>query len=122
MSWALQLVMAIVIFTAGMAGGVKFHAGLIAQRDLKQQQDNARVQILRADKVDQAAGRHEAAKTKIETVFVPITTEVERVQTIYRDRACFDDDGVRVVNRAIDAANVAAGFPARAVSSPSGTD
>lgn len=124
MSIAAKLILLIVAFVAGMAVGVKWHAGIVAQRDLKQVQDNARVQILRADRVDQAAARHEKTKAQIEYVYAPIRTEVERVvnQIEYRDRACLDDAGLRVAGRAIDAANALAGVPARAVSSPARTD
>ena len=50
MSILAKLVLLAVVFAAGLAAGIKIHAGIIAQRDLKVVQDNARVQILRADK------------------------------------------------------------------------
>lgn len=119
MSILAKLVLVAVIFAAGLASGIKIHAGIIAQRDLKAVQDNARVQILRADKADQAADRHEQTKTKIETRFVEVEKEVVRVvnSVEYRDRACLDDAGLRVLTAAIAGDNPA-GKPATAVSSP----
>ncbi len=67
-----------------------------------------------------AAASHEADKVRIRTEFLPLTQEVERVVTKieYRDRACLADDGVRLVNEAIRAANAGgvAGSPVPAAS------
>lgn len=113
---------AAMLAVAGFAAGVKWQIGIVAARDLKASQESARVAILRADKVDVAAAKHEVVKEVLRTEFVPINTEVERVVTKieYRDRACLDDDGLRVAQAAIAAANRAAGFPAPAVSAPAG--
>lgn len=120
MGLGIQLGIAVLLAVASFAGGVKWQVGIVAKRDLKAVQDNARVAILRADKVDKAAATHEVVKEILRTEFVPITQEVERVVTKieYRDRACLDDDGLRVARAAIAAANRAAGFPAPAVSAP----
>lgn len=58
---------------------------------------------MRRQAANAGAQAHEVDKTTIQTQFVPITTEVERVvtQIEYRDRACLSDDGVRVLNAAI---------------------
>lgn len=58
---------------------------------------------MRRQAANAGAKAHEVDKTTIQTQFVPITTEVERVvtQIEYRDRACLSDDGVRVLNAAI---------------------
>ena len=119
MSILAKLVLLAVVFAAGLAAGIKIHAGIIAQRDLKVVQDNARVQILRADKADQAADKHEKTKTRIETRFVEVEKEVVRVVNSiqYRDRACLDPDGLRVLTAALAGDNPP-GKPATAVSSP----
>jgi len=119
MTIAAKLILLIVVFVAGMAAGVRWQVGVVAQRDLKQVQDNARVQILRADKADQAADKYEKTRTKIETRFVEVEKEVVRVVNSieYRDRACLDPVGLRVLAAAINGDD-AAGKPAPAVSSP----
>ena len=62
---------------------------------------------LRRQNTNTAAAGHEADKIVIRKVFVPITREVERVITKieYRDRQCFDADGLRVINAAAARAN-----------------
>lgn len=117
------LILAAVAATSFWAGD-QWRSGIVAERDLKAVQDNARVQIRRADHVDQAAERHEKTKTVLEIQYRDIEKEVERVvtQIEYRDRVCLADDGLRVVARAVDAANAAAGVPARAVSSPGASE
>ena len=58
---------------------------------------------MRRQAANAGAQAHETDKTVIQTKFIPITTEVERVvtQIEYRDRACLADDGVRVLNAAV---------------------
>ena len=66
--------------------------------------DDAReTERMRRQAANAGAKGHEGDKTVIQTRFVPITQEVERVvtQIEYRDRACLADDGVRVLNQAI---------------------
>ncbi len=109
MTMLAKLVLLAVIFAAGLSTGIKWHAGVIAARDLKAVQEVARVQILRADKADQAADRYEKTKTKIETRYVEVEKEVVRVVNSieYRDRACLDPDGLRVLSAAIAGDNAA---------------
>lgn len=123
MSLLVQLVIALAIAVAGFGAGVKWQIGIVAARDLKSVQEGARTAILRADRVDVAATQHERVKEVLRMEFVPITQEVERVvtQIEYRDRACLDDDGLRVARAAIAAANRAAGVPAPAVSAAAGS-
>ncbi len=119
MNFVILAVIAAVISVSSFLAGDKWRSGIVAARDLKAVQDNARVQILRADKADQAADRHEQTKTKIETRFVEVEKEVVRVvnSVEYRDRACLDDAGLRVLTAAIAGDNPS-GKPATAVSSP----
>lgn len=58
---------------------------------------------MRRQAANAGAQAHEVDKTVIQTKFIPITTEVERVvtQIEYRDRVCLDSDGLRVLNTAI---------------------
>lgn len=118
MSWAIQLVIALVIFAAGAAAGVKGHAGLIAQRDLKAHEAAARATAKKLDRIDVAAVGHEADKAKIRTEFLTITEEVERVveKPVYRN-ICFDADGLRLIAAATGRSE-GAGEPAPAVPGP----
>lgn len=115
----IQIAIAAALFLGGLASGVKIHAGITAQRDLKAVQESARTQILRVDKADRAADQHEKTKTKIETRFVEVEKEVVRViqaDPVYV-RQCLTDDGLRVLSAAINGDN-AASKPAPAVSGP----
>lgn len=66
-------------------------------------------------RVDVSAEGHEKDKARIQSDFAPITKEVERVveKPVYRN-VCLDDDGLRVLSRAI-AGPPAASEPAPAV-------
>jgi hypothetical protein len=105
MSWAIQLVIALAIFAAGAAGGVRWHAG----QDAIAAQEQARVDGIerqrRAELVDSSAVKLEHKKEQLRTEFVEIERVVNRVveKPIYNN-ACFDDDGVRELNAAIRAA------------------
>lgn len=121
MNW-IKLAIAALIFAAGVAAGVKVHSGLIAQRDLAAQEsaDKERTRLL--DRSDVAAAGHEADKTKIQTQFLTITKEVERVveKPVYSN-ICFDDDGLRVITTAINGLE-ATGQPAPTLPEPAGTE
>ena len=66
-------------------------------------EDSHEREKMRRQAANAGAQAHEVEKTVIQTKFIPITTEVERVvpQVEYRDRACLDPDGLRVLNSAI---------------------
>lgn len=130
MSLAAQIVIALVLLVTGFGGGVKYHAGVIAQRDLAEQQQAARERGAQIQRIDRAATSHEADKAQIRTEFLTITQEVERVveKPIYRDRdplrpdagLCLDDDGLRLVRAAIGSP-AAPGQPAPTLPSPQPT-
>ena len=119
-SW-FQLAIYTVVFTVGAAFGVKFHAGITAQRDLATHEAQAKATAKKLDRGDKAAVGHEADKSQIRTEFVTITQEVERVveKPVYRNM-CFDDDGLRLLGNAI-AGRPAASQPAPALPEPSAT-
>lgn len=118
--WAIA---AAAIFGFGFWVGDEWRSGAVAQDQLKAKAANDRATARVARQGDKAAERHEVIKEVLRTEFVPITQEIERVVTKieYRDRACLDDDGLRIARDAIAAANRAAGFPAPAVSAPTGS-
>lgn len=103
MSWALQLVLAIVIFAAGGAIGIKWHTGVDAQRELAVHEATAKATQKTNERIDQAAVGHESDKVQIRTQIKTIIKEVERVveKPIYRDTVCFDDDGLRLIRAAL---------------------
>ena len=118
----IQVAIYAIVFALGAAGGVKFHAGLIAQRDLEAEHSAAKVTAKRVDRIDVAAVGFEKDKARIRTEFLPITQEVERVvqKTVYSN-VCFDDDGLRVINAAIHPA-AAASQPAPTLPRPAAPD
>lgn len=100
MSWALQAVLAAGLFLAGGAAGVKWHAGVDAQKAIVEKA--ARAEVERNDRraADAAAAGHEADKVQIRTVYVKVKQEVARVaQTPFyaADQLCLDDAGLRAV-------------------------
>lgn len=111
----LKLALIAGIFLAGLASGVKIHAGMTAQRDLAAQQAGAKEQARRTDKIDAAATGHETDKAQIRTQFKTIIKEVDRVvqKPVYLN-VCLDDDGLRAARAAIGPAP-AASQPAPAV-------
>ncbi len=118
MSIAAKLVLLIACLVAGFAAGVKWHAGRDAIAEQVRQVNQRATERLQRQNSNTAAVAHESDKVQIQKVFVPITQEVERVVTLYRDRACFDDDGLRAINAAVNRANGDPGEPGNAVSKP----
>lgn len=106
MSIFAYIAIAAAIFLAGAAGGWKAHVGITASRDLEAELTRQRDVLRKTEKIDTSAVQHEIAKTRIETEFVTITKEVERVveKPTYRN-ICLDDDGLRVIAAAIGAAS-----------------
>ena len=115
-SWALQLALALVIFAAGGGAGIKWHAGINAQRELAEHEATAKATQKKLERIDQAAAGHEADKVQIRTQIKTIVQEVERVveKPVYRDTVCFDDDGLRLIRAALGP-TAAASEPAPAV-------
>lgn len=118
MSIAAKLVLLIAVFVGGMMAGIKWHAGQDAIKENTRQVNQRATERLQRQNSNTAAVAHESDKVQIQKVFVPITQEVERVVTLYRDRACFDDDGLRAINAAVNRANGDSGEPGNAVSKP----
>lgn len=117
-----QLVIALAVFAGGGAAGIKYHVGVVAQRDLKAEQSQAKDAFRKLERSDQAAKGFENDKAKIRTEFLTITKEVDRVvqKAVYLN-VCFDDDGLRLINQASSPA-AAASQPAPAVPRPANAD
>lgn len=102
MSWAIQAALAAVIFAAGAAGGIKWHAGQDAIAEVKRvaaaqeiTQENERL-------ANGAATGFETDRTKNETRTRIITVEVEKIidRPVYR-AVCLDADGLQLIAAAI---------------------
>lgn len=117
MSLAAKIVLALALFTSGVWTGVKFHAGLVAERDLKANEEQQRASFLKREKQDYASVGHEKDKARIQTRYITITKEVERVvKDDFYAGACLNDDGLRVLRAAV--AGQAPSEPANAVPGP----
>ncbi|MDB5975131.1 MAG: hypothetical protein JWR07_1891 [Nevskia sp.] len=119
MSILAQLVIALAIFAAGAAGGVKWHAGQDAIAEVKARElreSDARQQRKLGDT---AATGHEADKAKIRTEVHTVTVEVEHEteKLVYRN-VCIEPDGMRLIERTLGAPRPAASQPAPAVPGP----
>lgn len=94
------------VLTSGIACGVgawqvqNWRYGALKAAELEQARETSK--MLR-QAANTASTGHENDKATLKTEFVTIEKEVERVinKIEYRDRACFDPDGVRVINEAI---------------------
>lgn len=101
------------VAVAIVSGAVAFGAAWRVQTWRYDSAELARVELVRETEkmrrqaAGKAAAAHENEKIVIREKFIPIREEVEHVvtQIEYRDRACFDPDGVRVLRSAIDRAN-----------------
>ena len=107
MSWAAQLVIAVAVFLAGMAGGVKYQLCVQARVEVDRLEQVREIEVLQRGTANTASTGHEADKTRVQTKFITITDETERVvnKIEYRDRACLDPAGVQNLNAAVRAAN-----------------
>lgn len=121
MSFALQAVLAAIIFASGAAGGIKWHVGIVASRDLAAQNEAFRKSELRTSAVDTAAVKHEQFKARVEVREVQVLKEVDRVieKNVYSN-VCIDDDGLRIIAADIAARHDAPSQPAPTVPAPSG--
>ena len=111
----IQAVIAAAVFLAGLATGIKWHAGQDAIAAQALAKAEAKDRHVKAEKITVAAVGLEKAKETVRTQFVTIDREVDRVveKPIYL-RECLDDDGLRQLNAAIGAGRNS-GQPAPAV-------
>lgn len=84
----------------------------------------AEVTRIARHKVGEASTEHEVAKTKITTEYVVVTKDIEHVvnKIEYRDRICFDDDGLRAHAAAVRLTGNTSepSYPMPAASAPAG--
>ena len=109
----IQLVIAGLIFIAGMASGWKIHMGITAQRELERVAAVERETLRRVDKIDASAEKHEKTKEVIRERFIPITMKVTDEIIRYRDAACLSPLGLQLIADSIAAIAPAASVPSR---------
>jgi hypothetical protein len=94
------------VLAAGIGGAVgawkaqDWRYGALEAERMEQERETA---VMRRKAANTAAKGFEQDKVRIQTEFVTIEKEVERVvnQIEYRDRACLTDDGLRSLQAAI---------------------
>ena len=94
MSWALQLALALVIFAAGGASGIKWHAGVDAQRELAAESARQSDALQQRKFIDTAAGQHAVAVAKLSN---QLGTAREKIANL-SGRTCLDADTVGMLN------------------------
>ena len=94
MSWALQLAVALAIFVAGGVSGVKFHAGVDAQRELVAEALRQSDGIQQRKFSDLAAGTHAGAVAKLSTQLGDARVQISKLS----GRECFGADTGRVLS------------------------
>lgn len=94
MSWALQLALALAIFVAGSAAGIKYHAGVDAQRELvaKELRESDALQQRKFN--DQGAGKHARAVAILSNQLGNAREKIANLS----GRACLDADTVGMLN------------------------
>lgn len=115
MSFAAQLVIGLVLVVLGFGGGVKYHAGVDAQRELaaKALQESDRIQQRKFG--DQAAGQHAGKLVKLSNQLGDAREQIASLS----GRECLAADTVGVLNR-IDGDGAAAGKPSGAAGATAG--
>lgn len=106
-------------FLSGV-GTWRFQAYRYDSKELAREVAERELNKLRNAAANVASTKHEEKKTEIDTKFLVITSEIENVITKveYRDRLCYDADGLRAHASAVRLTG-AASKPEDAVSAPS---
>ena len=93
-SWALPLVLALVIFAAGGAAGIKYHAGVDAQRELVAKELRESDSRQQRKFSDTAAGKHAST---VATLSTQLGNAREKIATL-SGRTCLDAGTVSMLN------------------------
>lgn len=94
MSLLAQLVIALALFGSGVAGGIKWHVGIVAARDLAAHQARETDAKQQRQFNDQAGGKHAAALATVNTQLGAAREKIARLS----GRDCLDPDTVRMLN------------------------
>lgn len=110
MSWAIQLVIALSIFAAGAAGGIKWELGVQARAELAAQQALESDAIQQRKFGDKAAGDHAATLAKLNNQLGYAREKI----ALLSGRQCLDAGTIGVLNSIGDSVPAAASEPASA--------
>jgi hypothetical protein len=94
MSIAAKLVIVLAILIIGFAGGIKWHVGIVAQRELQAQHARASDAIQQRKFIDIAAGQHAEALDQLNDQLGDAREQIARLS----GRSCLDARTVRVLN------------------------
>lgn len=94
MSTAAKLVLAFALFVAGLATGIKYHAGLIAQRDMAQANVQRANTIRQRQLNDGAGGEHAAVVAQLSNQLGNAREKIAMLS----GRECLDPGTVGVLN------------------------
>lgn len=94
MSWAIQLVIALAIFAGGTATGIKYHVGVVAQRELKAERAAATDRVQQHRFNDKASGQHATNVAKLSTQLGDARAHIAKLS----GRSCLDARTVGVLN------------------------
>lgn len=92
---------AIALFGAGAFSAYRVQNWRYKALELERVEKEREDAVMRRKAANNASAGHEKDKVVIQTEYLTIEKEVDRVQIEYRDRACLDNDGVRVVNQSV---------------------
>ena len=113
------LIAAIISAILSAGGTWKYQEYKFAAKELARVEAEAEIRKMNELAAHTAATAHENTKIQIQEKFLVVTSEVENVVTKieYRDRMCFDSDGLRAHARAVRVTG-AASEPSYPVSTP----
>ena len=122
MTWTVQAVIAAIIFAAGGAAGIKWHAGLDAIAENKRIAATQEINRENAALANRTSTNFEKARTQNDTRTRTITVEVDKIieRPVFRN-VCIDADGLRLLNSQIRR-DTPTGQPGSAVSGPATVD
>ena len=122
MTWTVQAVIAAIIFAAGGAAGIKWHAGLDAIAENKRIAATQEINRENAALLNRTSTNFEKARTQNDTRTRTITVEVDKIieRPVFRN-VCIDSDGLRLLNNQIRR-DTTTSQPGSAVPGPAAAD
>lgn len=94
MGLAAKLILALALFAGGFAGGIKWHVGIVAARELQEQQARETDARQQRQFNEREAGQHAASLATLNTQLGDALEQIARLS----GRACLDPRTVRMLN------------------------
>lgn len=122
MSWAVQAALAAIIFAAGGAMGIKWHAGQDAIAEVKRIKATQEITQENQRLANRGSAGFETDRTKNEIRTRTITVQVDKIinRPVYRN-VCLDADGLQLIAAAIGRRDPAS-QPGHTVSGPAAAE